>query len=95
MATAMPNLGEVREALAEFRAAVRAAASVPSGLNTRACAELHADLADLVTEVAEARDAVLAMARSAGATWERLETESGVADSTLRDRLTRWEATAR
>jgi hypothetical protein len=95
MASAMPNLDGVRDALAAFRAALQCAARTPDVLGSRPTAELHAQCAWLVNDVAALRDEALALARSAGATWERLEIESGVADSTLRDRLTRWEAAAR
>lgn len=97
MVAAMPDVGEVRDALAAFRAALTASGDRPTAtaLTPTQAARVHADCVALVGLVEEARDAALALARSAGATWERLETTSGVADSTLRDRLTRWEGAAR
>jgi hypothetical protein len=93
VASAMPDLDGVRAALAAFRAAVRTAD--PAALACLPAARLHAECAELVDSLTEARDAALALARSAGSTWECLERTSGVADSTLRDRLTRWEEVAR
>lgn len=92
MSIGMPSLDAVRDALNAFHAAVRSAHAHSGAHSQLAASRLHADMVDLVETVTVERDAVLSLARGAGATWEMLESTCGVADSTLRDRLTRWEA---
>lgn len=91
MGRPMPSLTAVTREVTRYGDDVRAALAEPDWRPGSAVASaLHAEAVGLVAEFEHLRDATLALARRS-ATWQLLEADSDVPDSTLRDRLTRYE----
>lgn len=83
----IPDAAAVVAAVAALHDLVRAAFTGPPPDDAAGWAHLAGQAEQIATRGQWCRDATVAIARRAGASWSQLEHATGVADSTLVDRL--------
>lgn len=82
------DIGPTRDALLELMTQLRDAVGRP--VDVEDAATLVRQLHDIRALALDAADASLVIARIASITYKRLEEITGIADSTLHERVTRW-----